>query len=135
MKSILLVDDDPGVLDTLRDILTRFGYSVIAETDAASALAKLRSGAKFDLVISDYRMPVMDGLDFLAFLRQIDTAVPVIMLTAYGDVESYLKALSLGAYEYIAKPVRSKELGRIVQAALKAPHAGTGTSMPYHESP
>jgi DNA-binding NtrC family response regulator len=63
-------------------------------------------------------MPVMDGLEFLNSLRQLDATVPVIVLTAYGAVESYLKSLSLGVFDYINKPIKAKELGRIVQAAI-----------------
>jgi len=63
-------------------------------------------------------MPVMDGLEFLSALRLMDATVPVIVLTAYGAVESYLKSLSLGVFDYINKPIKAKELGRIVQAAI-----------------
>jgi DNA-binding NtrC family response regulator len=63
-------------------------------------------------------MPGMDGLEFLNALRQKDPAVPVIMLTAYGAVESYLKSLSLGVFEYVNKPIKAKDLGRVVQAAI-----------------
>jgi len=65
-------------------------------------------------------MPGMDGLEFLNALRQMDSSVPVIMLTAYGAVESYLKSLSLGVFEYVNKPIKAKELGRIVQAAINS---------------
>jgi two-component system response regulator PilR (NtrC family) len=84
----------------------------------------VRDGAEVDLVITDYRMPVMDGLEFLILLKQILPAVPVIMLTAYGAVETYLKSLSLGVFEYVNKPVKAKELGRIVKAALDCSQDG-----------
>jgi DNA-binding NtrC family response regulator len=118
MRTILLVDDEIEILKSLGEILNRFGYTVIARTEALAALSVVKDGAKIDLVITDYRMPVMDGLEFLNALRQIDASVPVIVLTAYGAVESYLKSLSLGVYEYINKPIKAKELGRIVQAAI-----------------
>ena len=120
MRTILLVDDELEIIKSLGEILNRFGYTVIARTDAQAALAVVREGAKIDLVITDYRMPGMDGLEFLNVLRQMDATVPVIVLTAYGAVESYLKSLSLGVYEYINKPIKAKELGRIVQAAIDA---------------
>jgi DNA-binding NtrC family response regulator len=78
----------------------------------------MKEGTNIDLVITDYRMPGMDGLEFLNMLRQKNPTVPVIMLTAYGAVETYLKSLSLGVFEYVNKPIKAKELGRIVQAAL-----------------
>lgn len=120
MKTILLVDDELEILKSLGEILTRFGYQVIARQSAQEALASVKDGAKIDLVITDYRMPGMDGLEFLNALRQMDPSVPVIMLTAYGAVESYLKSLSLGVYEYVNKPIKAKELGRIVQAAINS---------------
>ena len=118
MRTILLVDDEIEILKSLGEILERFGYTVIARTEAKEALSVVRDGAKIDLVITDYRMPVMDGLEFLNALRQLDRSVPVIVLTAYGAVESYLKSLSLGVFDYINKPIKAKELGRIVQAAI-----------------
>ena len=120
MKTILLVDDELEILKSLGEILTRFGYQVIAKQAAQEALASVKDGTVIDLVITDYRMPGMDGLEFLNALRQMDPSVPVIMLTAYGAVESYLKSLSLGVFEYVNKPIKAKELGRIVQAAISS---------------
>ena len=120
MKTLLLVDDELENLRSLGEILHRFGYAVIAKPDAASALSVIRDGTPIDLVITDYRMPGVDGLEFLIHLKQILPNVPVIMLTAYGAVETYLKSLSLGVFEYVNKPVKAKELGRIVKAALES---------------
>jgi len=120
MKTILLVDDELEILKSLGEILTRFGYQVIAKQSAQEALTSVKNGANIDLVITDYRMPGMDGLEFLNALRQMDSSVPVIMLTAYGAVESYLKSLSLGVFEYVNKPIKAKDLGRIVQAAINS---------------
>ncbi len=118
MKTLLLVDDELENLKCLGELLNRLGYAVIAKPDARSALSVVRSGAAIDLIITDYCMPEMDGLEFLVLLKQSLPAVPVIMLTGYGAVETYLKSLSLGVFEYVNKPVRVKELGRIVKAAL-----------------
>jgi DNA-binding NtrC family response regulator len=126
MKTILLVDDELEILKSLGEILTRFGYQVIDKQVAQEALASVKDGANIDLVITDYRMPGMDGLEFLNALRQMDPSVPVIMLTAYGAVESYLKSLSLGVFEYVNKPIKAKDLGRIVQAAINSAEQ-TGT--------
>ncbi len=118
MKTILLVDDELENLRSLGEILNRFGYRVIAKPDGQSALDTVREGTAVDLVITDYRMPGMNGLEFLTSFRQVKPEVPAIMLTAYGAVETYLKSLSLGVFEYVNKPVKAKELGRIVKAAI-----------------
>ena len=128
MKTLLLVDDELENLRSLGEILNRFGYKVIAKPDAQSALAVIREGVAVDLVITDFRMPGMDGLEFFAALKVMLPSIPVVMLTAYGAVETYLKSLSHGVFEYVNKPVKAKELGRIVKAALESSdHSASST--------
>jgi DNA-binding NtrC family response regulator len=118
MRTIILIDDDPDVLVMLGEILTRSGHHVIPKFDAESALSVIREGNRIDLVITDYQMPGMDGSEFMLKLRHLSPSVPVIVLTAHGSVDIYIKSMSLGAFEYITKPVRTSELERIVMAAL-----------------
>ena len=123
MKTILLVDNERHMSRIAEKRLNAFGYKVISRPDAESALSVIRDGTDIDLVITDYRMPGMNGVEFLAILRKALPSVPVIMLTGYSSVEIYLKSLSLGAFEYLNKPCKEKELYHIVRSALQRPVA------------
>jgi len=124
MKTILLVDDEPEVLGILTDTLKSSGYEVIPRADAVSAMDVVRAGTGVDLVITDLQMPGISGDEFIVMLKEKLPVVPVIILTAYGNVESYIDSHSKGVFEYINKPVQAKELRRIVKAALSWPDAG-----------
>lgn len=134
MRTIILVDDDPDVLVTIGEMLSRSGHYVIARSDAESALSAIRETGGIDLIIADYQMPGMDGGDFMMTLRGLVPSVPVIVLTAHGSIDLYIKSMSLGAFEYITKPVRIKELNRIVGAALERPQ-GSGGELNFDKEP
>ena len=120
MKKILLVDDEPAILTVLELLLNKFGYIVVLKSNAESALFLIREGVNVDLVITDYRMPGMNGFEFVRELRRILPSVPVLMLT--GDITVEIEP-SLGVFELINKPVAGKELDRIVKAALDRTNA------------
>lgn len=122
---ILVVDDEAGARDLFFTILTEEGYDVSLANNGAEALGMFK-GDLFDLVLTDIKMPVMDGLQLLQEIRKLGSKSDVIMVTAYGEVETYLKAMSLGAAEYINKPIRVKELKRIVHKVLTERKARTG---------
>jgi two-component system response regulator (stage 0 sporulation protein F) len=122
---ILVVDDEEGARDLFSTILTDEGYDVSVADGGEAALSLFKSG-HFNLVITDIKMPVMDGLQLLQEIRKMGSNTDVIMVTAYGEVESYLKAMSLGAAEYINKPIRIKELKRIVHKILTEQRARLG---------
>lgn len=122
---ILVVDDEEGARELFNAILTDEGYEVLLADSGAAALTLFRNNP-FNLVITDIKMPVMDGLQLLQEIRKIGSKTDVIMVTAYGEVESYLKAMSLGAAEYINKPIRIKELKRIVHKVLTEQQARSG---------
>ncbi len=118
-RSILVVDDEPDSRMILREMLCHLGYRVIEHPDGSSALMTLREGSEVDLVITDERMSDMSGLELAKTVRRERPHVPIIMVTAYGGVEDYLRSLGLGVFEYINKPVERKELAVIVKAALR----------------
>ena len=117
-KTILVVDDDPENVRNYSEILRDLDYQVIARGDVDAALELLQGDTAVDLAITDYRMPGKTGLDFILALRQLRPILPVVMITAYGNIETYLHSISLGAFEYVNKPIKKKEFERIVQHAL-----------------
>jgi DNA-binding NtrC family response regulator len=123
---ILVVDDEEGARDLFNTILTDEGYEVALANGGEEALDLFKSHP-FNLVITDIKMPVMDGLQLLQEIRKMGSKTDVIMVTAYGEVESYLKAMSLGAAEYINKPIRIRELKQIVHKVLTEQRARSGS--------
>jgi DNA-binding NtrC family response regulator len=123
-KTILVVDDEQEILDAIAESLAGSGFRVITMTNGRSALSAVKEGEPVDLVIADYRMRGMDGLELLARLKEVTPAMPVIILSGNVSVECYLKSLNLGAFEYVTKPFELEDLERIVKAALKGPDTG-----------
>ena len=117
-KTVLVVDDEMENLRTYGEILNDMDYKVLSQPDGCSALALLRDDVAVDLIITDFRMPGMNGLEFITELRHSRPFVPVIMITAYGNIETYLHSVSLGVFEYVHKPVKKEEFERIVKHAL-----------------
>jgi DNA-binding response OmpR family regulator len=117
MKTILVVDDEPKIVQIARDYLEHAGLAVLAAGEGHAALAAARS-AKPDLVILDLGLPGMDGLDVARALRK-ESNVPIIMLTARGEETDKLIGLELGADDYITKPFSPKELVARVRAVLR----------------
>jgi DNA-binding NtrC family response regulator len=126
LMKILVVDDEEGARELFNTILTDEGYDVALANSGEDALSLFKNHP-FNLVITDIKMPVMDGLQLLQEIRKMGSKTDVIMVTAYGEVESYLKAMSLGAAEYINKPIRIKELKRIVHKVLTEQKARSGS--------
>jgi len=121
MKTILVVDSEHRMLEIVKETLCACGYNVIPRRDVESALSVIREGTLIDLVITDYRMPGMNGIEFLTILRREFSSVPVIMLDGHSSVEAYLQSLSLGAFEYLNKPFKKSELHHTVRSALQRP--------------
>ena len=117
MKTVLVVDDEPKIVQLARDYLEHAGFAVLTARDGQTALAGIRS-AKPDLVILDLGLPGMDGLDVTRAARR-DSNVPIVMLTARGEESDKLVGLELGADDYITKPFSPKELVARVRAVLR----------------
>ena len=118
MKRILLVEDEPGLVLTLTDRLTRDGYAVDTSADGESGLERAAAGG-FDLVLLDVMLPRMNGLDVLRELRRRGCETPVIVLTARGQVIDKVVGLKLGADDYVTKPFEMAELLARVEATLR----------------
>jgi DNA-binding NtrC family response regulator len=118
MATILHVDDDPSVSLILQDTLERSGHNPVAARNVAEALQVLAGGA-VDLIISDYRMPGLSGLEFVSLLQQEGYDVPLIMLTGFASIENAVAAIKAGAYDYITKPIRPEQLDLAVDQALE----------------
>lgn len=113
VKRILIVDDEENTRIGLSKLLAQEGFEVESAANGNEALDYL-GHRKVNLVISDINMPEMNGLVFLRELSRKFPSTNVIMITAYGGVESYLEAMNLGAYEYLHKPVRLEELRSVM---------------------
>jgi two-component system alkaline phosphatase synthesis response regulator PhoP len=118
VKRILLIEDEPGIVLTLTDRLTREGYSVDSATDGESGLERA-SRESFDLLLLDLMLPRMSGFDVCRELRKRGIETPVIMLTARGQVMDKVVGLKLGADDYVTKPFEMAELLARVEAHLR----------------
>ncbi len=117
-KQILVVDDEANLRRVLAAQLTRDGYEVHVAEDGEAGLALLREN-HIDLVITDLRMPKIDGMDLLRAALRDDPARPVLMMTAHGTVETAVEALKTGAFDYLTKPFDQEEVRIVVRKALR----------------
>ncbi|MFQ6092275.1 MAG: sigma-54-dependent transcriptional regulator [bacterium] len=118
MKSILVIDDDRSICQTLEINFSQKGYQVSTALDGEEGLAKVQAENP-DLVLLDIRMPKMDGLTLLEKIKEINKDICVIIITAYDDMQTTIRAMQLGAYEYVRKPIDADEMELTVQRALE----------------
>ena len=116
--SILIVDDESGILDTLRILLKNEGFDAIVAQGGRQGLEQLESLSP-DIILTDVRMPSVGGLDVLAASRAKDPDVPVILMTAQADLRSAIQAVNEGAYYYIQKPFVNDEIVAILRRAVE----------------
>ena len=115
---ILVVDDEAKMRRVLQIILQKEGYEAVTAKDGREALQKAEK-ENFDLVLTDMKMPGLSGIDLLKRIRESDEEIPVIMVTAYGTVETAVKAMKEGAHDYLLKPFEKDEMKIIIANALK----------------
>ncbi len=116
---ILLVDDDLEFRKALSKMFEKSGYDVETTCDGQQALDAL-SEAVFDLIISDLRMPNLGGVELMSEIRRRGLDTPIVFLTAFGEVESYMDLMNLGAFEYVNKPIKSQEILAVAKRAIDA---------------
>ncbi len=116
MSKILAIDDDSVIRKLLANMLQKAGYEVITAVDGNTGL-RLALEEDPDVVITDYQMPGMDGMEVLSSIRQLKASLPVIMLTAHGDTALTIKSMQAGAFDYLEKPIVMTELLQIVKNA------------------
>lgn len=116
-KKLLVVDDESLINDFLKEIFTRKGFVVDQAFDGSTAMAMIQRH-RYDALIVDRRMPDGDGTEVLKAQMARDPSVPVIMMTAYGSIDSAVEAMKLGAFDYIIKPFGADEIEAVVEKAL-----------------
>lgn len=115
---ILITDDDSDLRELLTEAVKNWGYAVSVAKDGEEALRKLRM-ERYDVVITDLMMPGMDGLTLLQKIKELDKEILVIIITGYATIETAVKAIESGAYDYIAKPFRLDELMIVIKNACE----------------
>ena len=116
---ILVVDDEPNMLRLLKTILMdKTGYEVTT-TNNPLEVSKLLQDGHYDLVVTDLKMPLVDGIDLIGIVRNIEAAMPIIVITAYGTIETAEEAIQKGAYDFITKPFRKETILITIKRALE----------------
>ncbi len=117
-EKIIIVDDEKRMCDSLTALLGDEGYQVEAYQDPRQAAQAIRT-SRVDLVITDIKMPDVDGLELLQIVKQVDMDIPVILMTGYASLDTAVQAITRGAYDYLMKPVEFTQLDMAVRRALE----------------
>lgn len=118
-ERILIVDDEPNMLRLLKAIITGKTDYEVSTTNNPLEVTKLLQEQEFDLLITDLKMPVLDGMDLIDAVKNINPSLPIIMITAYGTIETAEEAIHKGAYDYITKPFRQESILITLKRALE----------------
>jgi len=117
--TVLIVDDEPDMVENCARILRRSGYRCLTTTDPGRALSLLESDRP-DLIITDLKMPEIDGLELIRRAHEVDAAIPVVVVTAFASIETAVAAIKQGAYDYLPKTFSVDQLTLVVERALRA---------------
>jgi putative two-component system response regulator len=117
-SAILVVDDDPSVLESTSRVLSAFGYLVFSYGNATDAAMKLQEN-NIRVVLTDIMMPEVTGLQFLEKIRSFNSEIPVIMMTAYAELNMTIDAIRKGAFDFLLKPFKSESLAHSVEKAIE----------------
>lgn len=128
-KKILVVDDEENARLGLTKLLAKEGFTVASASDGYEALHYLKNN-KPHVIVTDINMPGMNGLTFLRELNRLHPDSDVIMITAFGEIESYIEAMNLGAFEYINKPVNVEDLKKILDKLFSKRNGRAPSGMP-----
>jgi DNA-binding NtrC family response regulator len=115
---VLVLDDEAIVCERLKEFLEGKGLQVEAFTESAGAVARLRE-KKFDVVVTDMKMPGPTGMDVLKFIKEEQPSTQAIVITAYGAIESFRDTEALGAFEYVTKPFQIANIYNLILKAAK----------------
>lgn len=118
MSRILVVDDDDSFSLAFCKIIQSLGHTVERAVDGEDGLAKFRQGV-FDVIITDLKMPKMDGIEFLKQVKKQKKEAIVLVITAYADMETAIEALKAGAYDYISKPIELDQFKIVLDRGLE----------------
>lgn len=127
-KHILIIDDDIDLCALLKRFLSRNGYDTTEVYKASSGLDALKKSS-FNLVLCDFRLPDMDGLELIQKIKRINADLPVIVITGYSDIKMAVRTMKLGAYEYVTKPIHPEEILAYIKEAL------SGKDKPAEKAP
>lgn len=118
-EKLLIVDDEPDMLKLLSMIIReKTPYEVITTNNPLEAYELAKEGG-FDLVIADLKMPGLDGIELLEAVKRMDEDIPVIIITAYGTVESAMEAIQKGGFDFITKPFKKEQILFTIDKAMK----------------
>lgn len=127
--SVLIIDDDPTFCLMLKSFLSKKDFATETAFSGAEAINQVKNN-NFDIVLSDFRLPDTDGLELLENIREIKPGTPVIIMTSYADIRIAVKAMKIGAYEYVTKPVNPDEILLTIKNALNRDKDNLVVSLP-----